>query len=30
MEIDLTLYHGLDGTLEHGSSLILGNISIKR
>ena len=29
MEIDLTLYHGLDGTLEHGSSLILGNICIK-
>ena len=29
MEPDLTLYHGLDGTLEHGSSLILGNICIK-
>jgi len=29
METDLTLYHGLDGTLQHGSSLILGNIYIK-
>ena len=26
---DLALYHGLNGTLHHGSSLILGNICIK-
>ena len=29
MEYDLTLYHGLDGTLDAGSSLILGNILYK-
>ena len=29
MGTDLTLYHGLNGTLQHGSSLILGNIYIK-